>query len=118
MIDTGTALVYLETEVMNAWFRALDQIHPGDCDQYFFDAYPACYCDSQDDFHPLTFKLGEYILEMQPDEYVVETYDENYDTVCYFLISENVYGHGNKKVALLGDAFMRNYYIVHDMYNQ
>ena len=46
MIDTGTALVYLETEVMDAWFKTLDERHPGLCDQYFFDAYPACYCNS------------------------------------------------------------------------
>lgn len=50
---------------------------------------------------------GGYWFEVAVDDYIV-----NFDgTVCAFCISDS----GDQWLSVLGDSFMRNYYIVHDM---
>jgi hypothetical protein len=66
------------------------------------------------DFPPMFFHLGDYDYKMTPDHYIVETWSGR-NRFCYFLVQ----GSDIKKNSiLLGDAFLRNYYVFHDVDNK
>jgi len=60
------------------------------------------------------FWLADYEYKMDQEHYIVETIS-NRQKFCYFLV------HGNdfkKTSIILGDAFLRGYYVYHDVTNR
>lgn len=107
ILDSGTSLI-LMTHDMFADFKATVSVGRK-CG--VMSVYYGCYCNSKSDFDPLFFKLGNYEYKTSPETYVVETRSSS-NKFCYFLIQ----GSGIKKnTILLGDSFLRNYYVYHDV---
>ncbi|CAI2364041.1 unnamed protein product [Moneuplotes crassus] len=78
-----------------------------------FGVYYGCYCNSTYDFDPLYFHLGDYEYEAVPHSYIATTY-KNGEKFCYFQVEEKNIVKGS---VILGDAFLRNYYVYHDVAN-
>ena len=112
LVDTGTALVYFPETEYTSIMNAIDSSDNLNCG-FTIDGYPACECTSEDDFEIVTFKLGEYLLTMIPDEYIQldTSYNPNMCLISILQIDPSLGDH----TILLGDAFVRNFYIVHDL---
>ena len=110
ILDSGTSLILVPQEIFDG-FTAL--VSDGrKCGQ--LGVYYGCYCDSKYDFDPLYFWFGNYEYKASPEHYIVETWT-NRQRFCYFLIQ----GSSIKKNSIiLGDAFLRNYYVYHDVENE
>jgi hypothetical protein len=62
----------------------------------------------------LYFKLANYEFKVSTESYIVQTWHSN-KKFCYFLMQ----GSNIKKgTILLGDSFLRNYYVYHDVTNK
>jgi len=77
--------------------------------------YYGCFCNSINEFSPLYFHLDHHEYRASPKEYVVQTTALDIDGVqrpyCYFLVGV----HSTLvKNMILGDSFLRNYYVYHD----
>ena len=66
-------------------------------------------------FEPLYFTFDNYEYRITPDNYVVRVNSRGRD-FCYFLIGE-LKGFKSIPTVVLGDTFIRNYYVYHDMEN-
>jgi hypothetical protein len=76
------------------------------------NVYYGCYCEAKTDFEPLYFKLANYEFKVSPENYIVETRSSR-KRFCYFLMQGS-----NVRNIILGDSFLRNYYIYHDVTNK
>lgn len=73
-----------------------------------------CYCKSKYDFDPMYFWLDNYIYRVAPDNYVNER-NLRSGKFCEFYVGvHNVY----RSAIILGDSFLRNYYVYHDNTNK
>ena len=59
--------------------------------------------------------FDNYEYKINPDHYVEQVNIEGH-TFCYFLVGE--LKNTSLPTAILGDAFIRNYYILHDLENK
>lgn len=71
---------------------------------------PVFDCTERDNLPSLYFAYGDYWFEVPPKDFVL-TYDWDYDW-CAFSIDSY-----DDEYWILGGAFMRGYYIIHDMAN-
>ena len=75
-------------------------------------------CDSEDEFETIEILFGDKWLSIDPETYITVGGIDSLRNACMALIigiDESVFGDG---VMLLGDTFLRNYYIYHDMDNR
>ena len=72
-------------------------------------------CSSYTDFEDIFITFEGYTYRIVPNQYVEEVQTEG-DKFCYFLVGK--LGKFSTPTAILGDVFIRNYYIYHDMDNQ
>lgn len=114
IIDTGTSLTHLDGTTYDNWLKEL-KASKNDCGYKFSGSYDACFCDGEDDFPDLVFEMGGYKLNVIPNEYIVTaTQAGTGKKFCYFLVGNlGTSGIGANSL-LLGDSFMRNFYIIHD----
>ena len=110
ILDSGTSLMLIPPTMFDALKGFISKGRKcGHLGVYF-----GCYCDSKYDFDPLFFRLANYEYRVSPETYVVETWT-NRRRFCYFLIQgSNI----KKNAAILGDSFLRNYYVYHDVTNR
>lgn len=66
-------------------------------------------------FDDIYVMFDNYEYQIRPQEYV-QVIDSKGNNFCYFLVGKN--GHFSIPTAVLGDSFIRNYYIYHDMENK
>jgi hypothetical protein len=69
-------------------------------------------CSSYTDFNDIYITFEEYIYRIVPNQYIEEVESEG-GKFCYFLVGK--LGEYSVPTAILGDVFIRNYYIYHDM---
>jgi hypothetical protein len=114
VIDTGTSLMHFDSTTYNSLLSSLKSSRPAaDCG-YSFAGYDTCFCDSVDDFKNITFHFGDWQLDVIPLQYISTGLQAvTLRKFCYFKISASS-GSFYDYNALLGDSFIRNYYIVHD----
>lgn len=111
IIDTGSAKIMLPPQDYNRWF---EQVSKGKtCGDY--GSYKGCYCLNRFDFKDIYIMFDLYEYKISPVSYV-EHAKINGQIFCYFLVGE--LQNSTLPTAILGDAFIRNYYILHDMENQ
>jgi hypothetical protein len=80
------------------------------------NVYYGCYCEAKTDFEPLYFKLANYEFKVSPEIYIAQTYmSSSKKRFCYFLMQGSSIKSGT---ILLGDSFLRNYYVYHDVTNR
>jgi hypothetical protein len=108
ILDTGSSLLVLPEPDYNSWFAAISEGR--NCGDY--GSYKGCYCDSYSDFEDIYITFGDYEYRIVSNQYVEEitSNDKNF---CYFLVGK--LGNFPIPTAILGDTFIRNYYIYHDM---
>ena len=76
--------------------------------------YYGCYWNSKYDFDPLFFKIENYEYKAAQENYIVETWSGR-KKFCYLLATgSNI----KKSSVILGDSFLRNYYVYHDVTNR
>jgi hypothetical protein len=62
----------------------------------------------------LYFKLANYEFKVSPEKYISQTWNSN-KKYCLFLVQgSNI----KKDTIILGDSFMTNYYVYHDVTNK
>jgi saccharopepsin len=108
ILDSGTSLVYLPENTFNDFMKAVGE---GKRWGKLSGIYHACPWTSKLDYEPIYFLLGDYEYKMSPETYVVEM-TQNRQKFWYFLV---VASPSKKGSVLLGDAFLRNYYVYHDV---
>ncbi|CAI2364125.1 unnamed protein product [Moneuplotes crassus] len=76
----------------------------------------ACYCDSVKDFKDITFKLGEHDIKMPASAYFEYFAGTTSNGVCSLYINFYTVDFGG--LVILGDSFLREYYVYHDVQGQ
>ena len=115
LIDTGSSFLMLPSQDYNRWLNAIRTNKT--CGKY--SIYQGCYCDGKTNdelFDPIYVKFDNYEYRIAPDQYInrITTGGRQF---CYFLVGE-LKGFSSTPTAVLGDTFIRNYYIYHDMENR
>ena len=113
VIDTGTSLftVYgddFKTLVLKliAGFTSCGQTQ---------DGMVGCICEDYTDFPVFTVTLGGYDFDVLPEYYIMEE-EVNGSQYCFLLIQgSNFKLPGGHKAWILGDVFIRGYYMEFDM---
>lgn len=111
LIDTGSSLFLLPSSDYNDWFAIVSANR--EC--FTYSGYPACTCQATSEFENFYIMFDNYEYRIQPSEYVVGTYSGG-KRICYFLIGSA--DSFSTPTTVLGDTFIRNYYIYHDMDKQ
>jgi hypothetical protein len=111
ILDTGTSLTLFETADFNlVW----GQITSGKtCGFSSRTGLRACICVSINDFKPIKMTFGSYETTMTLDSYIEFVDNGGTDDLCEFFIGDISVSLGAPFV-LLGDSFLRNYYLYHD----
>lgn len=111
VIDTGSSLLLLPKQDFTRWFSAISRNKT--CGDY--NGYKGCYCDGgKSEFQDMYVLFDNYEYKISTDNYI-EQITANDRQFCYFLVGQ--LGSFSVPTAILGDAFIRNYYIMHDMEN-
>lgn len=115
ILDTGTSLTYFQNNDFNKIFSKIQDGR--ECGFASTTGFRACRCDSIDEFEDITFHLGGYIFFFPVDMYVSKPANSE---LCELWIDSLQFlqdlNFGRTSV-LLGDSFIRNYYIYHDAEN-
>jgi hypothetical protein len=114
ILDTGTSLTYFETADFNIIWAAITS--GKECAYSTRTGLRACNCSSISDFKPINFTFGSYEVSMAVSSYIVFVDNGGTEDLCEFYISDISADLGDPFV-LLGDSFLRNYYIYHDAAN-
>ena len=113
ILDTGTSLTYFETP-NGDWDKIYGNMTSGKTWGYSTGSnLRACHCNSIDDFSDITFTFGGFNITMNVSSFV---YLEAAG-ICSFYIDGINYSFSTPSI-LLGDSFLRNYYIYHDAANR
>jgi hypothetical protein len=110
ILDSGTSLVILPTSMFDNFKQVVSEGRK--CGT--LRVYYGCLCQSKYDFDPMYFWLADYEYRMDQEHYIVETIS-NRQKFCYFLVQGNDF---KKTSIILGDAFLRGYYVFHDVTNR
>ena len=106
ILDSGTSCAILPTDVYDATLDILvSYLSYTEYDDWYGWGY-LFYCNEIDSLPTIDILYGGYWMEVLVDDYVV-----NFgDGTCAFCLSDS----GDPNMAILGDAVMKNYYIIHD----
>lgn len=109
ILDTGTSLVYFSSA---DWDKIYGKISDGrECGHSEMTGFRACVCESEKDFEDITFTMGDYTFKFPVDTYVTVNYGS--PNICEFWI-DSIEVDFDEPTVLIGDSFLRNYYILHD----
>ena len=115
IIDTGVSLTLFGTsDFIIIWA----EITRGkECGFSSASGLRACICTSINDFKPINLNFGSYQTSMALNTFI--TFVDNGGTrdLCEFYIGDISANLGDPYI-LLGDSFLRNYYIYHDAVNK
>ena len=114
ILDTGTSLTLFSNQ-NGDWDKVYAQISSGgrNCGFSTSSGLRACNCTSDTDFEDITFEFGDYVYYFPRSSYVqVES-----SQVCTFYISD-ISAILSTPSVLIGDSFLRNYYVYHDVTNK
>ena len=116
VLDTGTSVTAFPRAIFDEIIEEMKEVNPN-CGQRDGIAYICDQCSNPDDFDTITLKLGSAEVEMQPKNWMIVV-PGLISSKCYLLIYPHDVEGIASKVALLGDSFMKNYYVLHDMDNK
>lgn len=112
ILDTGTSLMIFESPDGD-WDNLWDEISYGfTCGYSSSSGLRACYCSDVTDFDDISFTIGDYIFTVTTDSYI----EEESTGICAFYIDGVDYTFSPSGI-LMGDTFLRNFYIYHDADN-
>jgi hypothetical protein len=114
VLDTGTSLTYFSEEDFALLYAKLSEGKT--CGTSISRGYYACYCDTEADFKDIVFHMGSYYFYFPTSSYIeILPFTPN---ICRFLIDVIIVGRGAVNLVLMGDSFLRNYYVYHDVTNK
>ncbi|CAI2365800.1 unnamed protein product [Moneuplotes crassus] len=114
VLDTGTSLtIFQQSDFMKIWNKIT---YDKTCGYVTGTSWLACYCDSINEFKDITIKLGNYDTKMPPSAYVEYFEGTSSNGVCLLYISFYTVNLGG--ILILGDSFLREYYVYHDVGGQ
>jgi len=106
--DTGSSCLSLPTDLYNFVISyLLNYLSYYEYDYYYGWGY-LYYCSDISSLPAIDLLWGGYWLEIFVDDYIVN-FD---DYTCAFCITEL-----SPDIAILGDSFLRNFYVIHDYDN-
>ncbi|CAI2362915.1 unnamed protein product [Moneuplotes crassus] len=111
ILDSGTSLILMPTSLFKAFQKTILK-EKKTCG--LLSGYFGCYCQDKYDFQPLFFRLENYEYRVSQENYIVETWNKR-KKFCYFLVQGSDFKKGSM---ILGDSFLRNYYVYHDVTNK
>lgn len=111
IIDTGSSLLLLPHSDYSRWFEEISKGKK--CGDY--SGYKGCYCSGIEDFEDIYIMFNNWEYKIAPEQYIAQT-NSNGEPFCYFLVGK--LGAFTIPTAVLGDAFIRNYHIYHDVDNK
>ena len=110
LTDTGTSCLIGPSSDMSALRSALvDKL------SYYatWDSWgEVFYCSERDTLPTMSILYGDYWFEMRPVDYAIQIAGSGSEAVCAFCFSSADFGYW-----ILGAAFMRGWYVVHDHEN-
>ncbi|CAI2364541.1 unnamed protein product [Moneuplotes crassus] len=114
VLDTGTSLtIFPYSDFMNIW----NEIKDGkNCGYIVGTSRLGCDCDSIKDFKEIKIKLGEHDTKMPASAYVEYFAGTTSNGVCLLYIDFYIGDFGG--LVILGDSFLREYYVYHDVQGQ
>lgn len=107
VLDTGTSFMYFEP---NDAVKILKGVIPEGLEikaEVTSGLFAVENCKGYDEFHDFNITLGDHVAVIEPQAYII--FQEK-DKVCFFKIAAM-----NVEFALLGDAFLMNTPVVHDL---
>ena len=107
IIDTGSPMILLPAEDYDRWYG---QVSKGKT-WGSYKQYQGWYCLNVNDFKNIFIMLNNYEYTVTPSHYIEKTMYNN-KVFCYFLVGKSQ--ESGIPSAILGDAFIRNYYILFD----
>ena len=111
ILDTGTSLTYFPSSDFN---RLWSEISKGkNCGFSSGSGFRACECEDEGDFEDITFHFGDFIFYFPASAYVTVNRRLIGENICELWIDELDFNLGQPSL-LIGDSFLRNYYILHD----
>lgn len=113
ILDSGTSYILLQNETFIKFKEAVKGVgNARKCGEKG-ENY-GCYCTSKFEFDPLYFWLDNYIFKVEPEQYVKEI-RLGRGKYCEFYVGVL---KNKRHTILLGDSFLRNYYVYHDVTNK
>jgi hypothetical protein len=111
ILDTGTSLTYFIESDLDVIMDAYGENHS--CG-YTYYGWIACQCDSVDTFQDLVMQINGVNVTFPASSFIEFYYDSYYSSnICLMWIETGIGGAGWIEI-LMGDSFMRNYYMYHD----
>ena len=108
IIDTGSPMLLLPYEDYNRWFE--EATKGKSCGDY--KTFKGWYCLNVNDFRDIFILFNNYEYRITANHYVEKTMYNN-KMFCYFLVGKAQ--NSSIPSAILGDVFIRGYYILHDL---
>jgi hypothetical protein len=115
ILDTGASLTLFETADFNIIWAEITR--GKECGFSSATGLRACICTSINDFKPINLTFGSYQTSMALNSFINFVDNGGTRDLCEFYIGDISVSLGAPFV-LLGDSFLRNYYIYHDAVNQ
>ena len=115
VLDSGSSLIYIPSSDYSQVFSAVTSDTPSKCSSDSSSGITYCTCTSiSDSSYPnMTIRLGgRYVFFFNSTDYL--TWDSTKKKCILSFLEDS---SGATKFWLLGDPFMRAYYIIHDMDN-
>jgi hypothetical protein len=108
--DTGTSLIYVNDDLVNAIYTALR----GGCETTGLGDTP-CIFPQNADIPSITLYIGEYPVTLDSQDIIVGPAGEGYED--YYVGSVQPRTYINSPVDVFGDRFLRNIYAIFDFTN-
>ena len=113
LLRSGASITYLPTLDFSKFLAALESERDNER-MTAFTSIPVFKCESVEDFGDLKVKLGKKVFKMQPSQYIAELELTPGEKVCVFLIAAHPVAYYTTPTIVLGDSFLRNFYVIHD----
>lgn len=112
ILDTGTSLAYWPEYI---YTQLYEKISANRTCGITNRGYKAWVCETVDDFQNITLQFDDRIYYFPPSTYAELNQIAN-GSICEFNI-ESMDLFGRQDTALIGDSFIMNYYLYHDVEN-